>query len=314
MQALIAPLMELAEFETVQKKRREQKGILQLVGCVNSQKTHMMYALSDGFDFKIIAASSEMKAKQIYEEYRFLDSDLFLYPAKDLLFYQADLRGKYLLKQRMEVFQAILEGRGTTIVTSFDGFMDALLPLECMKERIRTLKTGDTVDFEQLKRDIVNLGYDREEQIEGPGQFAVRGGILDIYPLTEEAPVRVELWGDEIDSIRTFDVESQRSIENLEEITIYPATDFPEEEAKRVSFLDYFDVDKTILFLDEPARLIEKGDSIENEFVQAQANRLESGLDVSDEEMKLWKSKEVADKMNQFSCIAFSALEAITGA
>ena len=309
MQALIAPLLELAEFETVQKRRKEQKGILQFAGCVNSQKTHMMYALSDGFDFKIIATSSEMKAKQVYEEYRFLDSDIYLYPAKDLLFYQADLRGKYLLKQRMEVFQAIMEGRGVTVVTSFDGFMDALLPVETIRERIRTLKLGETVDFEQLKKDMVLLGYDREEQIEGPGQFAVRGGILDIYPLTEEVPIRVELWGDEIDSIRTFDVESQRSIENLEEITIYPATDFPEEEAKRVSFLDYFDADKTILFLDEPVRLIEKGDGVEAEFVQAQANRFESGLDVSDEEMKLFEAKEVAEKMNRFSCIAFSALE-----
>ena len=187
--------------------------------------------------------------------------------------------------------------------------MDALLPVETIRERIRTLKLGETVDFEQLKKDMVLLGYDREEQIEGPGQFAVRGGILDIYPLTEEVPIRVELWGDEIDSIRTFDVESQRSIENLEEITIYPATDFPEEEAKRVSFLDYFDADKTILFLDEPVRLIEKGDGVEAEFVQAQANRFESGLDVSDEEMKLFKAKEVADKMSRFSCIAFSALE-----
>ena len=308
MQALIAPLLELAEFETVQKKRKE-KGIIQFAGCVNSQKTHMMYALSDGFDFKIIATSSEMKAKQICEEYRFLDANIYQYPAKDLLFYQADLRGKYLLKQRMEVFQAIMEGRGITIVTSFDGFMDALLPLDMMRERIRKLKLGDTVDFEQIKKDMVLLGYDREEQIEGPGQFAVRGGILDIYPLTEEVPIRVELWGDEIDSIRTFDVESQRSIENLDEITIYPATDFPEEEAKRVSFLDYFNSRETILFLDEPVRLVEKGEGVAAEFVQAQANRFESGLDVSDEEMKLFTTKEVADKMNAFCCIAFSALE-----
>ena len=309
MQALIAPLTELAEFETVLKKRKKETGILQFAGCVNSQKTHMMYALSDGFNFKIIAVSSEMKAKQIYEEYRFLDSDIYQYPAKDLLFYQADLRGKYLLKQRMEVFQAIMEGRGATIVTSFDGFMDALLPLDMMRERIRTFKVGDAVDFEAIKKDMVLLGYDREEQIEGPGQFAVRGGILDIYPLTEEVPIRVELWGDEIDSIRTFDVESQRSIENLQEITIYPASDFPEEEAKRVSFLDYFDSKETILFLDEPVRLIEKGDGVEAEFVQAQANRFESGLEVSDEEMKLFTPKEVSEKMSRFSCVAFSALE-----
>lgn len=309
MKAFMAPLMELAEFETVQRKCRKETGILQLTGCVNSQKTHMMYALSDGFAFKIIAVSSEMKAKQIYEEYRFLNSNVYLYPAKDLLFYQADLRGKFLIKQRMEVFQAMVEQEDVTVITSFDGFMDALLPLEILKERTHIFRLGEIVNFEQLKRDMVALGYDREEQIEGPGQFAVRGGILDIYPLTEELPIRIELWGDEIDSIRTFDVGSQRSIENLDEITIYPASDFPEEEAKRVSFLDYFDLEKTILFLDEPVRLIEKGEGVEAEFMQAQANRMESGYDISNEEMKLFSAKELAEKMNCFHCVAFSALE-----
>lgn len=70
-------------------------------------------------------------------------------------------------------------------------------------------------------------------QVEGEGQFAIRGGILDIFPLTEETPVRVELWGDEVDSIRSFDVESQRSIENLEELVIYPATEVP-ADSKRI--------------------------------------------------------------------------------
>ena len=309
MQAFVAPLSELAEFETIQRKRKEKQGFLQITGCTTSQRTHLMYGLSDGFENKIIAVSSETKAKQIYEEYRFLDSKVYLYPAKDLLFYQADLRGKYLVKQRMEVFQAFMENQGITVVATFDAFMDALIPLEEMKKRVISLKLGDVVDFEQLKQDMIRLGYDREEQVEGPGQFAVRGGILDVYPLTEEVPIRVELWGDEVDSIRTFDVESQRSIENLEELLIYPASDFPEEESKRVSFLDYFIRENTILFLDEPARLVERGGGIEQEFVQAQANRMESGYEVSDEEMKLFSTKEIAEKMNRFYGIAFSTLD-----
>ena len=113
MKALIGPLHELAEFEEIQKLRRKQPGMIHISGCVNSQKTHMMYALSDGFSRKIIAASSEMKAKQIYEEYKVIDANVYLYPAKDLLFYQADLRGKYLVKQRMEVFQAMMEQKNS---------------------------------------------------------------------------------------------------------------------------------------------------------------------------------------------------------
>ena len=130
------------------------------------------------------------------------------------------------------------------------------------------------------------IGYDREVQVEGPGQFAVRGGILDIYPLTEELPVRIELWGDEVDSIRTFDVESQRSIENLMDIVIYPAVEFPQNGEKGVSFLDYFPPEDTILFLDEPVRLVERGQNIEDEFMEAQKKRLESGYDLEEEEAK----------------------------
>ena len=108
----------------------------------------------------------------------------------------------------------------------------------------------------------------------GPGQFAVRGGIIDIYPLTEELPIRIEFWGDEVDSIRTFDVDSQRSVENLEQIVIYPADDRLGSDRK-VSFINYFDPKDTLVFLDEPARLLEKGRLAENEVEKARENRAE---------------------------------------
>lgn len=309
MKAFVEPLYELAEFEEIRKKSKTGGGMLLLSGCVTSQKTHMMYALSEGFRHKLIICASESKAKEIFEEYRFLDSDIYYYPAKDLLFYQADIRGKELIRERMEVLQAWMEEEQLTVVTSFDGFMDSLIPPEEMKKRVIRIGAADELDLQSMEECLVKFGYDREVQIEAPGQFAVRGGILDIYPLTEEVPIRIELWGDEVDSIRTFDVESQRSIENLEEVLIYPATEFPEEEEKRKSFLEYFDAKDTILFLDEPSRLLEKGNAVEEEFVQAQTNRFESGYHVSEEEMKLFSVKEIAKKMNGFSMIGFSMLD-----
>ena len=153
------------------------------------------------------------------------------------------------------------------------------------------------------------LGYDREVQIEAPGQFAVRGGILDVYPLTEELPIRIELWGDEVDSIRTFDVETQRSIENLEEVSICPAVEFPQEGEKGVSFLDYFPMEETILFLDEPVRLIEKGQGVEEEFLEAQKKRVESGYEVTDAEVQLYHTEEILRKMNAYSSVGFFALD-----
>ncbi|MEF9839889.1 MAG: transcription-repair coupling factor [Lachnospiraceae bacterium] len=313
MRAFLGPLEELSEFESIQKVKKEQAGMIQIAGSTNSQRTHLMYALGDGSSFKIIAAPNESRAKKIYEEYRFLDEHIYFYPAKDLLFYHADLRGKMLIKQRMEVIQGLLEEKEITVVTSFDGFMDSLLPLSVMKERIISIHNGQTINFEELKNSMVQLGYEREIQIEGPGQFAVRGGIFDIYPLTEELPIRIELWGDEVDSIRTFDVESQRSIENLKQILIYPATEFMEEQIQRVSFLDYFPKKDSMLFVDEPVRQQENGQSVESEFMNSMGNRVESGFEVSDEEMKLFTTTEVVQRMNRFYSIGFTSLETKCG-
>lgn len=309
MQAFVGPLRELAEYEVIEKLCTTEYGIFQLAGCVTSQKTHMMYALGSQFQKRLIVSAGELKAKQIYEEYRILEDHVYYYPAKDLLFYQADLRSKELTSQRMEVLRALCEEEQVTVITSFDGLMDSVLPPKEMKERRLWFTPGDAVDFEQLKEQMVSLGYEREAQVEGPGQFAVRGGIVDIYPLTEEVPIRIEFWGDEIDSIRTFDIESQRSIENLQSITIYPAADFFGDRIKRVSFLDYFEKEHTFLCLDEPVRLVEQGEGIWQEFVEAQAKRVEAGFELCDEEIRLYTVQEVCTKLHAFHALAFSALE-----
>lgn len=113
-----------------------------------------------------------------------------------------------------------------TVVTTIDGLSDRLLPLEELQKNRCVFKVGDILPLEALSRKLTALGFERVSQVEGPGQFAVRGGILDIYNLADECPYRVELWGDEIDSIRSFDAESQRSIEQVDEVTIDPAAEY----------------------------------------------------------------------------------------
>ena len=284
MHALTAPLSELAEIEEIYGERGREPGMLLLSGCVTSQKTHLMYALGKGYARTLIVLSSEDKAKKLYEEYRFLNENTSYYPAKDLLFYQADIHGKQLVKQRMETLQMMMEAEAesqVTVITTIDGFMDELPPEAEVKGDILTISNGEAVEFESLKEKIVKLGYDREAQVDGPGQFAVRGGIIDIYPLTEELPIRIEFWGDEVDSIRTFDVDSQRSVENLEQIVIYPADDRLGSDRK-VSFINYFDPKDTLVFLDEPARLLEKGRLAENEVEKARENRRRNGKNRGD--------------------------------
>ena len=309
MQAFTAPLAELAEYQEILQRRRQKKGILQIAGCVNSQKTHLMYALGEGFSYRVLVFSSEEKAQKAYEEYRFLDSEVCYYPARDLLFYHADLKGNYLMKQRMEVIRRLAErekDQEITVITTMDALLDGLSPMEEVLSGRISVRSGDTVDFTELQNQLSNLGYVREVQIEGPGQFAVRGGILDVFPLTEEVPVRVELWGDEVDSIRTFDVESQRSIENLQEIEIYPAGEL--ESSKKQSFLQYFPKEETLLLLDEPIRLAEQAKETEEEFQESIQKREEAGME-EEKELTVYAVSEILESMNQFYGIAFTALE-----
>lgn len=321
MQAFLAPLAELAEYKEILDRRRKDEGILQIAGCVNSQKTHLIYSLGDGCFYKIIVFSSDEKAKKAYEEYRFLDENVYLYAARDLLFYHADIKGKYLAKQRMEVVQAILEteerqgaeAAGITVITTIDAFLDGMPSLEeIAKQKIHVSGIG-SINLTQLQERLVSIGYEREVEIEGPGQFAVRGGILDIFPLTEEMPVRIELWGDEVDSIRTFDVESQRSVENLDEVDIYPAAEFLGEGKEGVSFLDYFPRGKSLLFLDEPLRLIERADEVEEEFQNSRRNREEAGIQDTDDELKVFPVKDIIEKMNRYCGVGTTTLESKCG-
>ena len=307
MKAFLTPLQGLAEFEQIKEKSKTNKGILQVSGCMESQKSHLMYGLSGIAPYRLILAEDERRAREIYEDYRFYDRQVYSYPAKDLLFFQADIHGNLLIRQRMKVIKALLEEKELTVVTSIDGCMDFLESLEKIKEQLIHYESDSTVDIEQLKNQLVALGYERVGQVEMPGQFSVRGGIVDIYCLTEENPWRIELWGDEIDSIRSFDPESQRSLENLEELTIYPAVEHTGDK-DMVSFLDYFPEERTIIFLDEPNRLTEKGGAVEEEYRQSRMHREEKGSRNLPENW-LCSFEQLQKELNKRNCISVCALE-----
>ena len=307
MKAFLTPLQGLAEFEQIKEKSKTNKGILQVSGCMESQKSHLMYGLSGIAPYRLILAEDERRAREIYEDYRFYDRKVYSYPAKDLLFFQADIHGNLLIRQRMKVIKALLEEKELTVVTSIDGCMDFLESLEKIKEQLIHYESDSTVDIEQLKNQLVALGYERVGQVEMPGQFSVRGGIVDIYCLTEENPWRIELWGDEIDSIRSFDPESQRSLENLEELMIYPAVEHIGDK-DMVSFLDYFPEERTIIFLDEPNRLTEKGGAVEEEYRQSRMHREEKGSRNLPENW-LCSFEQLQKELNKRNCISVCALE-----
>lgn len=226
MNTLLAPLMELGEYEGITKALDKKGGMASVSGCVDSQKLHMVFGTDRDYDVKLIVTYSDIKAKELLEDCRLYCRESYFYPAKDLIFYQADVHGNQLVKERIEVQRRLLEGNPVTIITTFAALMAHQIPLSVLEGNIIRIGKDSTVECSALARRLVAMGYEKNYQVEAPGQFSVRGGIVDIFDLTSENPVRIELWGDEVESIRTFDVLSQRSIEeNMTQVSVYPAAE-----------------------------------------------------------------------------------------
>ena len=219
------PLTELAEYQEFKEDLIKGRGPLQMNGCTGSQKMHFAASLKDCAAWTLIVAQDEQKVKEMAEDYRTFDRNVLIYPARDLLFYNSDIHGNLITRRRIDVMRHLAEDAGGVVITTVDALMESLLPQEHLLQHTLTIKNGEELDLRETARVLTRLGYEKTAQVDGSGQFSVRGGILDIFPLTEELPIRVELWGDEVDSIRSFDPESQRSVETLEEALVWPATE-----------------------------------------------------------------------------------------
>lgn len=225
MKALSEPLEQLNSFIQVKEYLQEGKGPVHISGTEGSDRVFVMNGCAESADVRLVVTYDEERANRLYEDFRFYEKNVLIYPSKDVLFFSADIHGNAIVRRRMEIFKSLIEGERCTIVLTVDALLDKIPELSYIKSKIISLKEGDSLDVDKFKSRLVELGYEKTETVEGVGEFAIRGGIIDIFPLTEETPYRIDMWDDEIDTIRSFDVESQRSIERVESVNIYPATE-----------------------------------------------------------------------------------------
>lgn len=230
MKTFYAPLSELAGIEQLKKDFEVTGQPVMISGCIDTQKIHLVHAAVNDYRFRLIITGDEAKAREMQEDSRFFDKSSIYYPAKDFIFYSADVHGNQLAGERLRCIQKIIAAQDNktniTVITTIDGCVDMLMPLQRYRDNIIHFKNSDIIDTEKLISKLVGIGYTRVPMIDGQGQFAVRGGIIDIFSYTYETPVRIELWDDEIDSIRFFDVESQRSVEKIQTYDVFPATEW----------------------------------------------------------------------------------------
>lgn len=232
---------------------------VQIEGCVPSQMEHLMAGVSADFEQRVIIALDEQKAMEIVENYMAFDKNVAYYPARDPMFYKADIRGNYITGQRIDVVRRIFNNENLTVVTCPEAFSDRLMAQDEVRSLNITVHKGDQLDVRELTSQLVALGYENGSQVSAHGEFSVRGNIIDIFPHAEEAPFRIDLWGDSVDTIKVFDAESQRSIEEVSEFTVFAGGDKDTIDGGQVSFLSYFNPEKTVLIFNDPARMAEAG-------------------------------------------------------
>ena len=221
---LEAVLRGSVAFQEAGRLIEEARGPVRISGSAESQKVHIMMK-AGGERTRLIVTYDEQAALGILEDARLFSSDVYYFPAKDLLFYQADARSNTLVRQRMRAIRMLTEEAQCTVVTTVQALMNALLPPAVFREKILRLKEADVIEVSDLAERLTELGYERTASVEEPGEFAIHGGIADVYDLTAENPIRIEFFDNEIDTIREFNPASQLSVRRVGEAVIYPASE-----------------------------------------------------------------------------------------
>lgn len=197
-----------------------------VAGLTNAAKTLWFSSLyENNKESMVIVTHNLYQAQKIYDDLIELlnPEDVFLYPVNELITSEIATASPELRSQRIEVLNHLAHGKQGVIVTPVAGLRRLLPPMKRWKDSMLTFSMGDDIDLEALLIQLVSMGYERVDMVTAPGEFSVRGGIIDIYSLTNEEPIRIELFDTEVDSIRLFDSETQRSDKKLQSIDIGPA-------------------------------------------------------------------------------------------
>ncbi len=205
------------------KKHRLPMGVL---GLSHIHKAHLAGALCEDSSHKaVVITPDETQASRLVTDMKTLGINALLYPAKDFSFRSTEGQSREYEHIRLSVLGNMLENNYDIVVCSVEAALQLTIPPAELGKNSLALKVGDIIRLDGLTSRLLQAGYTRSQQVDGLGQFALRGGILDFFPPSSSLPCRIELWGDSIDSISSFDPETQRSTESILKIEITPANE-----------------------------------------------------------------------------------------
>jgi transcription-repair coupling factor (superfamily II helicase) len=224
LKGLLEPLENSVEFQRIIKGIKNKEYPIGIEGISESGRGYIIDGIFENIDKSmIIITQSDMEAKNLYEDLILYTNEVYYFPVKEMVFYSIDAISGDLRWERLKVINEILNKKKKIVVTSIDAFAAKYTPHKLFSEYSMRLKEGSEVNLKEIAKTLIQSGYERVEMVEVKGQFSLRGGILDVFPTCSTYPYRVELFGDEIESIRTFNIDSQRSIEKVKKVDIFPA-------------------------------------------------------------------------------------------
>lgn len=228
MNPLIIDLPKHSKYQKLLEDIKSKTGDISVIGLTDSQKSHMIYSLAAySKRNSIIVCNNVTQAKKVIQDLKFYSEiEIIYFPARDIVYYDLQAESREIENQRMYAIQKILTGETNIVVTTIDALLQKMMPKDTYSELNFKLSRSSKINLTELIVKLDKLGYVRSANVDGKGQFAVRGGIVDIFPIDSEVPYRIELFGDEIDGIRSFDILTQRSVGSVDEISMMYASEF----------------------------------------------------------------------------------------
>ncbi len=239
MEFLTKAVSRLKEFQTIEDAIRQNRLPAAATGLSSVHKANFVYSLSQrtGRGALVIAAD-ESEAQRMADDLAAMGMKPAFYPARDFSLRDSEGASHEYEHQRLLAMERVLSGTCDCVIACIDAALQYTLPPAEMKRRCLRLSAGQEIAQQAVIEALVSCGYERADQVGGPGQFSHRGGILDFFPPHASHPVRIEFWGDEIDTLSYFDLESQRRTDGAEEITVSPAVEAlagkPEQLAEKI--------------------------------------------------------------------------------
>ena len=226
MNSLVKIIPNIKKYKSYLDDVSKEVSPMMISGLTDSAKVHLAYSTHFYQEKPIcIITYNELQAKKIIKDLTYFEENVEFFPKKEIFAYDYIAESKDSLYERINILNNIVNKKSQIIVTTIEAIMQPMISKKVLYKNIIKLKVGQEINLESLKETLVNLGYERYDLIEGKGQFSIRGGILDIA-LNEKSGIRIEFWGDEIDSIRNFNILTQRSTDMIKEISIYPAFEY----------------------------------------------------------------------------------------